>query len=60
MPNCRRIVVVLFNPLQRDKGVHTFPKHVSQIARLEFELTYNDDAVQHVSHYSKEPSCNKI
>ena len=39
-----------------DKLVHTFPKGISLkvnvIARLEFELTYYDAAVQHISHYS--------
>ena len=38
----------------RNKGVHNIPKGISpkvnRIVRLEFELTYYDDAVQHVSH----------
>ena len=38
-----------------DKEVHTFPKgicpNVNVIARLEFELTYYDSAVQHINHY---------
>ena len=40
----------------RDKHVHTFPKgirlKVNVIVQLEFELTYCDVAVQHVSHYT--------
>ena len=39
-----------------DKGVHAFPKSiylkVNVIARLTFELAYNDVVVQHVSHYT--------
>ena len=38
------------------KGVHTFPKGISPkvnvLAQLEFELTYYDVAVQHISHYA--------
>ena len=41
-----------------DKKVHTFPKGIIQkvnvIARPDFELTYNDVPVQHVSHYATE------
>ena len=37
-----------------DKGVHAFPKgigpKVNALARLEFELTYHDVAVQNVCH----------
>ena len=37
-----------------DKGVHPFPKGISAkmnvIARLEFELSYYNVAVQHVNH----------
>ena len=43
---------------QRDKGVHAFPKGISLkvnvIAWLEFELTYYDVTVQHVSHIAME------
>ena len=39
-----------------DKGVHTFPKgiraKVNVIALLEFELAYNDSAVQYFNHYT--------
>ena len=39
-----------------DKGVHTFPKgiclKVNVIARLEFELAYNDSALQCFNHYT--------
>ena len=39
-----------------DKGVHTFPKgicpKVNVIARLEYELTYYDSAVQRFNHYT--------
>ena len=49
---CRRAVVVLFNPLLRDKGVHAFPKSISLkvnvIARLEFELVNFEVAVWHI------------
>ena len=35
--------------------MHSFPKGINQqpnvMARLEFELVYNDVAVQHVRHY---------
>ena len=47
---CRRKVVVLFNTF------HIFPKVISRqvnvIPSLEFELAYNDVAMQHVSHYT--------
>ena len=37
-------------------GIHTFPKDTSPkakgIARLEFELTYFEGAILHLSHYS--------
>ena len=37
-------------------GVHTFPKDISLkmnvIVRLEFELAYNNVAVQHIYHYT--------
>ena len=40
----------------RDKEVHAFPKSitlkVNLIARLEFELTYYNVAVQHISNYA--------
>ena len=40
----------------KDKGVHTFPKgicpKVNVIARLEFELAYNDSAVRRFNHYT--------
>ena len=39
------------------KRFHAFPKSISPkvklIARLEFELTYNYVAVQHINHYTK-------
>ena len=39
-----------------DKGVHTFPKSicpkVNLIARLKYELTYNDSTVHHFNHYT--------
>ena len=37
-----------------DKGVHTFPKGmtVNVIARLEFELNYDDFTIQHFNHYA--------
>ena len=38
------------------KGVHVFPKSiilkVNVTVLLEFELAYNDIAVQHVNHYT--------
>ena len=48
----RKTVVVLFNPYFG--GVHTFTKgicmKVKVIARLEYELAYDDSAVQHFNH----------
>ena len=42
-----------------DKGVHTFSKgicpKVNVIARLEFELAYNDFAVHCFNHYTTRP-----
>ena len=39
-----------------DKGVHTFPKcicpKVNIIARLEYELAYDDSAVHRFNHYT--------
>ena len=39
-----------------DKGVHTFPKgicpKVNVIARLEYELAYDDSAVHRFNHYT--------
>ena len=37
-----------------DKGIRNFPKgpKVNVIARLEFELTYLENALQHFSHYT--------
>ena len=39
-----------------DKGVHAFPKgicsKVNEIARLEYELAYNDSAVHRFNHYT--------
>ena len=39
-----------------DKGVHTFTKgicpKVNVIARLEYELAYNDSAVHRFNHYT--------
>ncbi len=39
-----------------EKGVHTFPKgiclKVNIIARLEYELAYNDSAVHRFNHYT--------
>ena len=41
-----------------NKGVYNFPRGISPkenvIARLEFELAYNDIVVQHVNHYTSE------
>ena len=48
-----------------NSGIHSFPKGISSkvnvIARLEFELTNNDVAVQHLSHYimGTSPSNNR-
>ena len=40
---------------RRDKGFHIFYQGISQkmdvIARLEFELTYNNVAYKHVNHF---------
>ena len=50
------MVIVQFNPYLGIKGLHTVPKsiipEVNVIARLEFELGYNDVTVQHISHYT--------
>ena len=42
------------------KEVSIFPKKVNAIARLEIELTYNDVAVQHVSHSATRTSPNPV
>ena len=45
---------MLFNPYLGGKAVHTFPKGICPkvivIARLQFELTYNDFAIHHFNH----------
>ena len=59
----KRSVVVLFS--WKDVGVHTFDKgiraKVNVIARLEFELAYNNVTVQHVSHCVRGyPLCEQL
>ena len=45
-------------------GVHTFPKgicpKVNVIARLEYELTYNDSAVHRFNHYTTRTPPQKV
>ena len=50
------IYIYIYIYTWRNKEVHTFPKDISPkmnvIERLEFELSYYDAAVHHVSHYT--------
>ena len=49
--------MVLFNPLQVDKGVHTFPKGISPkmnvAAHIVFKLAYDNVPVQSLNVWFK-------